>query len=343
MTPVASETRCRYDYDALDRLAGSEVDSQASVQRFYQKNRLATQIQAQTRHRLLHAGEYRLAFQRKHEEGSECELLATDQQDAVIAIPQSAFCFTPYGGRHPKDNPMDLPGFTGQQADRVTGHYPLGNGYRAFNPVLMRFNSPDSLSPFDEGGLNRYAYCAGDPINRMDPSGHIWAFARNFFGRFWRTENGLRSGSITVGSSEDLVTRPIAQQESIRPVIQETKGPLTRADTKHLKAISKQLNKHKRTLFDRAAVAVNTEELLHPVNNALKNIPRIKRLMIQRERQAPAYLLFSRKYIAATNDHQRLQIVHNEVMRPFDIHHIPLDGFPRDIAVRMESIRGIER
>ncbi|WP_206197783.1 hypothetical protein, partial [Pseudomonas viridiflava] len=92
-----------------------------------------------------------------------------------------------------------------------------------------------------------------------DPSGHIWAFARNFFGRFWRTENGLRSGSITVGSSEDLVTRPIAQQESIRPVIQETKGPLTRADTEHLKAISKQLNKHKRTLFDRAAVAVNTE------------------------------------------------------------------------------------
>ena len=178
LTPVASETRCRYDYDALDRLAGSEVDSQASVQRFYQKNRLATQIQAQTRHRLLHAGEHWLAFQRKHEERSECELLATDQQDSVIAIPQSVFCYTPYGGRYPKCNPMDLPGFTGQQADRVTGHYPLGNGYRAFNPVLMRFNSPDSLSPFGEGGLNAYAYCVGDPINRVDPSGHGSLFFR---------------------------------------------------------------------------------------------------------------------------------------------------------------------
>ncbi|EGH35731.1 hypothetical protein PSYJA_44541, partial [Pseudomonas syringae pv. japonica str. M301072] len=38
----------------------------------------------------------------------------------------------------------------------MTGHYLLGNGYRAFNPVLMRFNSPDSLSPFGEGGVNAY-------------------------------------------------------------------------------------------------------------------------------------------------------------------------------------------
>jgi hypothetical protein len=36
----------------------------------------------------------------------------------------------------------------------------------------MRFNSPDSLSPFGEGGLNAYAYCIGDPINRRDPTGH---------------------------------------------------------------------------------------------------------------------------------------------------------------------------
>ncbi|KPZ22499.1 RHS repeat-associated core domain-containing protein, partial [Pseudomonas syringae group genomosp. 3] len=31
---------------------------------------------------------------------------------------------------------------------------------------------PDSLSPFGKGGLNAYAYCAGDPVNRSDPSGH---------------------------------------------------------------------------------------------------------------------------------------------------------------------------
>jgi RHS repeat-associated protein len=43
-----------------------------------------------------------------------------------------------------------LPGFNGNRADPVSGSY-LGNGYRAYNPVLMRFNCPDSLSPFGAG------------------------------------------------------------------------------------------------------------------------------------------------------------------------------------------------
>ncbi|ORC43846.1 hypothetical protein BZK31_28960, partial [Pseudomonas floridensis] len=35
------------------------------------------------------------------------------------------------------------------------------------------FNSPDSLSPFGKGGLNAYAYCLGDPVNRKDPTGRV--------------------------------------------------------------------------------------------------------------------------------------------------------------------------
>lgn len=65
--------------------------------------------------------------------------------------------------------------------DSATGHYLLGNGYRAYNPVLMRFNRPDNLNPFGEGGLNAYAYCAGDPVNRSDPTGHIF-LARRMLG-----------------------------------------------------------------------------------------------------------------------------------------------------------------
>ncbi|POQ04291.1 MULTISPECIES: RHS repeat-associated core domain-containing protein [Pseudomonas syringae group] len=64
-----------------------------------------------------------------------------------------------------------LPVFNGELLDSITGHYLLGNGDRAYNPVLMRFNSPDSLSPFGKGGLNAYAYCGGDPVNRTDPDG----------------------------------------------------------------------------------------------------------------------------------------------------------------------------
>lgn len=36
----------------------------------------------------------------------------------------------------------------------------------------MRFHSPDILSPFGAGGIHAYAYCAGDPINHVDPTGH---------------------------------------------------------------------------------------------------------------------------------------------------------------------------
>jgi len=38
----------------------------------------------------------------------------------------------------------------------------------------MRFNSPDSISPFGRGGINVYSYCGGDPINRFDPNGRNW-------------------------------------------------------------------------------------------------------------------------------------------------------------------------
>ena len=63
-------------------------------------------------------------------------------------------------------------GFNGERMDPVSGHYHLGNGYRAYSPELMRFTCPDSMSPFGAGGINSYAYCAGDPVNHADPTGH---------------------------------------------------------------------------------------------------------------------------------------------------------------------------
>ena len=71
------------------------------------------------------------------------------------------------GGAH------SLMGFAGERREQQVGCYLLGS-YRAYNPVLMRFNSPDAFSPFGEGGLNPYAYCAGDPVNRLDPQGTAW-------------------------------------------------------------------------------------------------------------------------------------------------------------------------
>lgn len=168
---------CRYRYDPLDRLAGREGAGQGSGQCFYQKNRLTTEIQGQFRRSWLQTPQQLLAQQRCTADISETALIGTDIQGSVLhgldASRPQAYAYSVYGSRHPALDPLHLPGFNRERVDPITGHYLLGNGYRAFNPLLMRFNSPDSLSPFGRGGLNAYAYCAGDPVNRVDPSGHL--------------------------------------------------------------------------------------------------------------------------------------------------------------------------
>jgi RHS repeat-associated protein len=62
--------------------------------------------------------------------------------------------------------------FAGEVTERDTGWYLLGN--RMYNPVLRRFLAPDQESPFSDGGFNRYVYCSGDPVNRIDPTGNAW-------------------------------------------------------------------------------------------------------------------------------------------------------------------------
>lgn len=75
-------------------------------------------------------------------------------------------------------------GYAGEFQDQASAAYPLGHGYRRFLPTLMRFNAADDDSPFGEGGLNTYGYCAGDPVNLSDPGGHapLGAVQRFAFG-----------------------------------------------------------------------------------------------------------------------------------------------------------------
>ena len=86
---------------------------------------------------------------------------------------KAQFPYTPYGRRPPQSEANNPLAFNGEPLDSATGGYLLGNGYRLFNPTLKRFCTADNLSPFDKGGLNAYGYCSGDPVNRVDPSGHF--------------------------------------------------------------------------------------------------------------------------------------------------------------------------
>lgn len=99
-------------------------------------------------------------------------LLAIDLQSSVLNESDSVGrVYTPYGCSAIQGGPMSA--FCGEPKDPLTGCYHLGNGYRQFNPMLMRFHSADAFSPFGEGGLNVYMYCAADPVNRHDPSGAV--------------------------------------------------------------------------------------------------------------------------------------------------------------------------
>ncbi|MEJ8864194.1 RHS repeat-associated core domain-containing protein [Pseudomonas jessenii] len=177
------ETRfCSYRYDPLDRLVDCTPSAQAPTRRFYLKDRLATEIQDAVQRSIMQHDDQLLAQQQRQNDTAETHLLATDQQRSVLSVLDATrphpLAYSPYGHRPPENGLLSLLGFNGERPDPVTGCYLLGNGYRGFNPVLMRFNSPDSWSPFGKGGLNAYTYCVGDPVNRKDPTGHFFQFLR---------------------------------------------------------------------------------------------------------------------------------------------------------------------
>lgn len=97
--------------------------------------------------------------------------------------------------------------FNGEHEEAHTGGYLLGMGFRAFNPVLMRFNSPDGYawSPFGEGGLNGYGY-DGDPVNYTDPSGHT--FIGNMLRRFGLTTRDARAHGAPIFLRQRSQARP---------------------------------------------------------------------------------------------------------------------------------------
>ena len=172
MSNTSDRLLIQYRYDALDLLVSYVPTNQPRCDRFYLLDRLATEIQGSIQYQVFQTMDVLLA-ENYRGNNPRTSLLLTDKHRSVLQSSDGTSIYTPYGHRTAQGGLSSLLAFNGERNDTITGYYLLGNGHRAFNPVLMRFNSPDSLSPFGDGGLNCYAYCQGDPINRTDPTGRI--------------------------------------------------------------------------------------------------------------------------------------------------------------------------
>ncbi|WP_459747791.1 RHS repeat-associated core domain-containing protein [Pseudomonas sp. 3A(2025)] len=240
MLPSTSVLLCHYRYDPLDRLASTRPAAQDGALRFYRKNRLATHIQGAILHTFFGHDDQLLAQQQRSGKSTETSLLATDLQGSVLHGVDGAGigsrAYSVYGHQPAESGLSCLMGLNGELRDPVTGHYLLGNGYRAFNPVLMRFNSPDELSPFGRGGLNTYAYCQGDPVNFRDSTGGIPSPVRLAAAQVddlmvEALGVGVRLSPVDTGSPEYLTLYQQLQEEFARFEVHQSLSPAVRTIT----------------------------------------------------------------------------------------------------------------
>ncbi|MEG0248110.1 hypothetical protein D3C81_1029670 [compost metagenome] len=157
---------------------------------FYQQTFPTTLIHPSKATRILRQGRQALAIQ--HSASRPSDLAAIDSmhslQGAISPNYRQLIAYSVYGfARGIVDVPV---GFNGELWEPLSQQYPLGAGYRWLS-TLMRFTSPDRVSPFGKGGINSYAYALNDPVNNFDPDGQF-SVAR-FFGRKYNSYKKLKA------------------------------------------------------------------------------------------------------------------------------------------------------
>ena len=165
----------RYRYDGHNHLISVREGQQEETLRYYEGYTLSHTLQGNTHTQYFFHGDLPLGEQQLHTH-ERTILLLTDASPSVIGESLQGklhtVVYNAYGERSSAEELTTLLAFNGEVREATSGWYLLGRGYRAYNPGLMRFHSPDSLSPFGSGGLNPYTYCLGNPITFRDPSGH---------------------------------------------------------------------------------------------------------------------------------------------------------------------------
>ena len=172
-----------YFYNGEGQQVGEDIPSGKTTYLMYgQSNLLNTRVGSQQTSFLY--GANRLGKQ--DDEGTQYYLkdqgrsvVNTVDQTATQPWTVNSYAYSPYGiesnlTKQPSNIiPAQHFGFDGQLTDGQSNWQFLGQGYRAYNSMLHRFMSQDSMSPFDKGGINGYVFGGNNPIMMSDPSGHF--------------------------------------------------------------------------------------------------------------------------------------------------------------------------
>lgn len=165
---------CSYRYDPSGRLTDREIDG-TLTRSFFSADQLILEQTADESLQRVGDGHALFALNKVSDGIRQTVLIGTDAQGSVrleATADVRTHGYTAHGADVTTADQIPF-GFAGERREPLTGWY-IPGGHRPYDPVLMCFLAPDSDSPFGRGGINPYAYCAGDPINRVDPDGHSW-------------------------------------------------------------------------------------------------------------------------------------------------------------------------
>ncbi|MFK3908589.1 RHS repeat-associated core domain-containing protein [Pseudomonas monteilii] len=178
---------------------------------FYTGTALVVLMNASQSDRFFRSGSLLLAEQH----AQAVAVLLSDEKGSTLAALHTGFdthrAYSVYG-HTPAPFADRSAFFNGERLDGVLGCYLPGNAHRIHSPALMRFCSPDTLSPFQAGGLNAYVYCSADPVNRIDPSGR---FSFRFFSRARSREFAGEGRQLASGIYAFLARHPQKNKNAI--------------------------------------------------------------------------------------------------------------------------------
>ncbi|MEN8639188.1 RHS repeat-associated core domain-containing protein [Pseudomonas sichuanensis] len=164
---------CHYRYNPSGQLCDRVVDD-VLTRSFHSGAQLTHEQQDDQRIELVGDGTL-FALNRVSDGVRQSILLGCDGQGSVRLEAGDTLRVCRYSahGAQPRHAEHTAFGYCGERREPLTD-WIIPAGYRPYDPLLMCFLVPDSESPFGRGGINPYAYCGGDPINRTDPDGHSW-------------------------------------------------------------------------------------------------------------------------------------------------------------------------